>query len=508
MKKLGAFLRHRVVLTGLGIALQLAVLVLMTARFSQYFIPFYWAMVILSTAAVLWLISSPANNGYKIAWIVLILSFPVFGGVIYLVSQGNRFTPGIRRRLEEMEWTMDQTLRPDRQSRRVTEELGALAGGQARYLEEYGYCPAYPDTRCTYYPLGDDCLEPMLEALRNAKRYIFLEYFIITQGAFWDAVADVLEEKAKQGVDVRVIYDDLGCVALPDKYDQQLAQRGIQCLVFNRFVPVVSALMNNRDHRKICCVDGVVAFTGGINLADEYINQKVRFGHWKDSAVRLEGPGCWSLAVMFLSMWGFITNESVDPDPFRPADVPRFPDSGWVQPYTDCPWNDERVALTVYLNLINRAQRYLYIMTPYLVVDETVNTALISAAKAGVDVRIMTPHIPDKKTVFFLTRAHYEFLIRGGVKIYEYTPGFLHAKSFAVDDRFATVGSVNLDYRSLFLHFENGALLLDSPAVKDVKEDFLKTLEQCRPYTLADCQKVRWPVRVLRGLLRIFSPLV
>ncbi len=508
MKKLGSLLLHRVPLTALGILLQLAVLVLMMVRFSEYFIPFYWAVVLLSMVAVVWIISSEANNGYKIAWIVLILSFPVFGGVIYLLSRRDRFTPGNRRRLQDMERAMEETLAPDYHSDWVTQELGPVAGGQVQYLERYGYCPAYPDTKCTYYALGDDCLEPLLEALRGAERYIFLEFFIIAPGVFWDAVLDVLKEKARQGVDVRVIYDDLGCVSLPSHYDQELTGWGIQCRAFNRFIPVVSALMNNRDHRKICCVDGKVAFTGGVNLADEYINQKVRFGHWKDSAIRLEGPGCWSMAVMFLTLWGFIEKRQESLEPYRPKDVPTFPDSGWVQPYTDCPWNSERVAETVYLNLISKAQDYIYIMTPYLIIDENLNTALISAAKAGVDVRIMTPHIPDKKTVFLLTRAHYEPLIRGGVKIYEYTPGFLHAKSFAVDDRFATVGSVNLDYRSLFLHFENGALLLDSPAVQDVKSDFLTTLERCQPYTLADCQRVRWPTRVFRCLLRIFAPLL
>ena len=507
MKRLGALLTHRVALTAFGILLQLAVLVLMMVRFSEYFIPFYWAVVILSVLAVLWIISSDANNGYKIVWIVLIMSFPVFGGVIYLWSRGNRFTPDVRHRLEEMERTMETTLHADYAGDRVDLELGPVAGGQVKYLEEYGYCPAYPDTRCTYYSLGDYCLEPLLEALRGAERYIFLEYFIITQGVFWDAILDILKEKAAQGVDVRVIYDDLGCVALPRHYDQELAGYGIQCLAFNRFRPVVSAVMNNRDHRKICCVDGVVAFTGGLNLADEYINQRVRFGHWKDSVIRMEGPGCWSMAVMFLSLWGYVTKTRVDAEPFRPKDMPTFPGNGWVQPYTDCPWNDEPVARTVYLNLMGKAQDYLYIMTPYLIPDETIQTALIAAAKSGVDVRLMTPHIPDKKTVFLLTRAHYEPLIRGGVKIYEYTPGFLHSKCFVVDDRFATVGSVNLDYRSMFLHFENGALLLDNPAVKDVKEDFLKTLEQCTPYTLEDCQKVRWPVRVFRSFLRIFAPL-
>lgn len=509
MKKLGSILFHRVVLTALAILLQLGILAVMMISFSQYFIPFYWCSVILSVAAVLWVISSSSNGGYKIAWIVLIMAFPVFGGAIYLLSRGDRFTPGMRRRLQDMEKTMDRTLKGDYKADQVERKSGVTAGNQARYLERYAHCAAYGDTRCTYYPLGDDCFQPMLEALGRAERYIFIEYFIIAPGSFWGSVLDILKEKAAAGVDVRVIYDDMGCVyTLPNHYDKELEALGIQCVAFNRFIPVVSALMNNRDHRKICCVDGKVAFTGGINLADEYINQKLRFGHWKDNAIRMEGPAAWPMAVMFLTMWDLIVDRREDLDAFRPGEVPAFPDSGWIQPYTDCPWDGEPVGQTVYLNLINKAKRYVYIMTPYLIIDETMNTALVAAAKAGVDVRIITPHIPDKKIIFHVTRAHYEPLIRGGVKIYEYTPGFVHAKSFVVDDRYATVGSVNLDYRSLFLHFENGALMVDSPAVRDVKADFLKTLEQCQSYTLADCQRVRLPTRLLRSLLRIFAPLL
>lgn len=509
MKKLGSILSHRMMLTALAILLQLGILAVMMLSFSQYFIPFYWCSVILSVMAVLWVISSASNGGYKIAWIVLIMAFPVFGGVIYLLSRGNRFTPGMRRRLQDMEKAMDRALKEDYKADRVAEQSGITAGNQARYLERYAHCAAYGDTQCTYYSLGDDCFQPMLEALREARHYIFIEYFIIASGNFWDSVLEILKEKAAQGLDVRVIYDDMGCVyTLPNHYDKMLADQGIQCVAFNRFVPMVSALMNNRDHRKICCVDGKVAFTGGINLADEYINQKLRFGHWKDSAIRLEGPGAWPMAVMFLTMWDLCTKQREDIESFRPDAAPVFPGNGWIQPYTDCPWDGEPVGQTVYMNLISKAQSYVYIMTPYLIIDEIMNTALVSAAKSGVDVRIITPHIPDKKIIFQVTRAHYEPLIRGGVKIYEYTPGFVHAKSFAVDDRYATVGSVNLDYRSLFLHFENGALLMDNPAVADVKADFLKTLEQCRPYTLADCQRVRLPARILRSLLRIFAPLL
>lgn len=510
MKKLGSILTHRMVLTGLAIMLQLGVLAVAMTMFSQYFIPLYWCAMFVSLAAVLWIVSSSTtNSGYKIAWIILILSLPVLGGVLYLLSRGNRFTPTMRRSLRRMESSMEETLQEDHSCEAVTEQLGVVAGAQARYLEKYAHCPAYRDSRVTYYALGDACFQPMLEALRSAEHYIFLEYFIIQPGEFWGAVLDILKEKAAAGVDVRVIYDDIGCMfTLPSHYDRELRRYGIRCANFNRFIPVVSSVMNNRDHRKIMAVDGKVAFTGGVNLADEYINRRERFGHWKDSAIRIEGPAAWSMSVMFLTMWAFITKQGEYIEEFRPASVPLFPDRGWIQPYTDCPWDDEPVGETVYLNLFNRAKEYIYITTPYLIIDEVMNTALVNAAKAGVDVRIITPHIPDKKTVFQMTRAHYEPLIRGGVKIYEYVPGFVHGKNVAVDDRYGTVGSVNLDYRSLFLHFENGALLMNDPAVMDIKKDFLKTLEQCQQWTLEDCRNVPWPQRLVRSILRIFSPLL
>lgn len=508
MKKLGSILFHRLVLTALAILLQLGVLAVMMVFFSQYFIPFYWCSVLLSIAVLLWILSSSSNGGFKIAWIILILTLPLLGGALYVLSRADT-RPGTRRRLQVMERAMENALREDYRAERVTEELGMTAGSQAQYLEKFAHCPAYTDTRCTYYPLGDDCFQPMLEALRGAEKYIFIEYFIIHPGQFWDAILEVLKEKAAAGVDVRVMYDDIGCMyTLPGHYHQELISYGIQCVPFNRFVPVVSSRMNNRDHRKIMAVDGKIAFAGGINLADEYLNRRERFGHWKDTVIRVEGPGAWSMTVMFLTLWGFAAEARDVIEAFRPEDVPRFPGNGWVQPYTDCPWDGEPVGETVYLNLIAKAQKYVYITTPYLITHEALTTALIAAAKSGVDVRIMTPHIPDKKLVFQMTRAHYEPLIRGGVKIYEYTPGFVHGKNFVVDDRYGTVGSANLDYRSLFLQFENGVALMDNPAVADIKRDFLETQEKCRQYTLEDCQQVGIFLRLIRSLLRVFAPLL
>ena len=389
---------------------------------------------------------------------------------------------------------------------------GRDAVTQAAYLERFAHCPVYQNTAAEYFGLGDDLFPRMLEELRRAERYIFLEYFIIEEGVFWDAILAVLEEKAAAGVDVRVIYDDVGCLfKLPMHYNRTLEAKGIRCCVFNRFIPVLSIRLNNRDHRKLCIIDGHTGFTGGVNLADEYINVKSRFGHWKDSAILLQGDAVWSMTVMFLTLWEYIRGADEDYEQYRPAVRP----GGWgqgagscVQPYTDNPLDNEPVGETVYLNLISKAERYVYLTTPYLIVSDSVNTALCNAAKSGVDVRILTPHIPDKKLVFEITRSHYAALLEAGVRIFEYTPGFLHAKNVAVDDRYGMVGSVNLDYRSMFLHFEDGVWLCRDPAVLDIKRDFLATQAKSMEITLKQCQDQPWPRRLLRAVLRVFAPLL
>jgi cardiolipin synthase len=349
----------------------------------------------------------------------------------------------------------------------------------------------------------------MLEELEKAERYIFLEYFIVEPGQFWDSILAILERKAAQGLDVRVIYDDMGCMfKLPRDYNEILAAKGIQCQVFNRFVPVMSLRLNNRDHRKLMIIDGKVGFTGGLNLADEYINQKSPFGHWKDSAILLDGDAVWSMTVMFLSMWDNCAHTDEDFSRFRPSPAPVRPWTGYVQPYTDTPLVQETIGQAVYLNMISKAKQYVYITTPYLVIDVATNTALCNAAKSGVDVRIITPHIPDKRYVFEVTRAHYPSLLDAGVKIYEYTPGFIHAKNFVVDDCFATVGTVNLDYRSLFLHFEDGVWLCEAPCIRDIRRDFEQTLEVSEPVTLRSFKHLNILLQLYRSILRVFAPLM
>jgi len=499
---------HRSVFVALALLAQVATLLVMVLAFSEYIQPFYWCCILISIAAALAIVSSRMEPGYKIAWLLVILPFPVFGGIFYLLIGGGHIPKRTQKRMQGILEKTAQTLEEDFKADDLL-PLGGDAAGQAHYLEHHAACPAYTNTETDYFPLGDLAFPQMLEELKKARRYIFLEYFIIRPGTFWDSILAVLEEKAAQGVEVRVIYDDMGCMfTLPRDYDQQLAAKGIQCRVFNRFVPVMTLRLNNRDHRKLMIVDGKVGFTGGINLADEYINQRERFGHWKDSVILLEGDAVWSMTVMFLTMWDHCCGWDEDFDRFRPPAAPVRPWTGYVQPYTDTPLDRETVSQAVYLNMISKAKNYIYITTPYLVIDVATNTALCNAAKSGVDVRIITPHIPDKRYVFEVTRAHYPPLLDAGVQIYEYTPGFIHAKNFVVDDRFATVGTVNLDYRSLFLHFENGVWLCEAPCIRDIRRDFEKTLEVSESISLRRFKHLNILLQLYRNILRVFAPLM
>lgn len=510
MKKILYFLFHRSVQVGVAIIAQVLVLMIMVGVFSEHVVNFYWCCIFMSVVATLAVLGSRSEPSYKIVWLVVILPFPVLGGIFYLLFGGGRVSKRGQRKMQGMVERASAALRGDFKSDTLLPH-GEEAASQARYLERFAGCPVYGNTSTEYFPLGDLAYVRMLQELKKAKHYIFLEYFIIQEGLMWNSILDVLEERAAAGVDVRVIYDDIGSLfTLPGEYPEQLAARGIQCRVFNRFVPVVSLRLNNRDHRKMMIVDGKVAFTGGINLADEYINRRERYGHWKDSAIMLKGEAVWSMVVMFLSMWDFCCGWEEDYHPFRPqlgAPVDGE-DLGYVQPYTDTPMDNEAVGQTVYLNMIARAKKYIYITTPYLIVDVATNTALCNAAKAGVDVRIITPHIPDKRSVFEVTRAHYPPLLEAGVKIYEYTPGFIHAKNFVVDDRFATVGTVNLDYRSLFLHFENGVWLCDTPCIQDIRRDFEETLKVSEFITLRRSRHLSPLLQLYRSVLRVFAPLM
>lgn len=508
MKKLVYILFHRSMLVVLALLAQLFVIVLFLLTFSVTIELFYWICIVISMLSTLWILSTPGDPAYKIAWLILILPFPIFGGVFYLLVGGTRVSTHTQQKMKWIAMKSVDTLLPDFKGDDL-QMLGEEIAGQARYLEEKAQSPLYTNTAAEYFGEGETAFAQILVELEKAERYIFLEFFIIEDGVMWGSILEVLERKAALGVEVRVLYDDIGCMfTLPRDYAKQLKERGIQCRVFNRFVPVMSIRLNNRDHRKLLIVDGRVGFTGGINLADEYINVKPRFGHWKDSTIMLEGDAVWSMTVMFLSMWDYTCGWDEDFNGFRPPISEVRPWTGFVQPYTDTPLDHEIVSQSVYLNMITRARKYIYITTPYLIIDVTTNAALCNAAKMGIDVRLIVPHIPDKKYVFQVTKAHYPPLLEAGVKIYEYTPGFIHAKNFVVDGKYATVGTVNLDYRSLFLHFEDGVLLYEAPCIADITKDFLETQEVSEAVSLTNSRRLDIITHVYRSVLRIFAPLM
>lgn len=444
---------------------------------------------------------------FKISWMILFMLMPVQSGLLYLLWGNKRPVFGLRRRLERAGQAMDPTRRPDPAAEEQLEKADPRAAMTAKYLHDYAPAPVCSGTAVKYYPDGQSMFADMLPALRSAEHSIYVESFIIGMGEMWGQIHEILRQKAAAGLDVRVIYDDAGCLSLlPHNYAEILQADGIRAFSFNRCVPVLNLVMNNRDHRKIMVIDGKIGFTGGVNLADEYINKLKRFGYWKDSGVRLEGPGATSLAGIFLTFWkAKYPDEEIDPARDLPEVKPQETDC-LVQPFADSPVDREAVAKNTYLELINQAQKRLYICTPYLILDNDLLSCLRLAAKRGVDVRIYTPGVPDKPTIYQLTRSYFPHLLRAGVKIYSYTPGFLHAKTWLMDDRIAAVGTVNLDYRSLYLHFENSVLIYGGAVLDDVRRDLAEIERESTAVTLADCRTGFFGT-MYSAVLRLVAPL-
>ena len=444
---------------------------------------------------------------FKISWMILFMLMPVQSGLLYLLWGNKRPVFGLRRRLERAGQAMDPTRRPDPAAEEQLEKADPRAAMTAKYLHDYAPAPVCSGTAVKYYPDGQSMFADMLPALRSAEHSIYVESFIIGMGEMWGQIHEILRQKAAAGLDVRVIYDDAGCLSLlPHNYAEILQADGIRAFSFNRCVPVLNLVMNNRDHRKIMVIDGKIGFTGGVNLADEYIKKLKRFGYWKDSGVRLEGPGATSLAGIFLTFWkAKYPDEEIDPARDLPEVKPQETDC-LVQPFADSPVDREAVAKNTYLELINQAQKRLYICTPYLILDNDLLSCLRLAAKRGVDVRIYTPGVPDKPTIYQLTRSYFPHLLRAGVKIYSYTPGFLHAKTWLMDDRIAAVGTVNLDYRSLYLHFENSVLIYGGAVLDDVRRDLAEIERESAAVTLADCRTGFFGT-MYSAVLRLVAPL-
>ena len=496
--------RQRFLLVSASILLQAGVFAVMLTAFSRYFVYFYWLCVLVSLLVALYISTRKTKLAYKMAWIIPILVVPIIGGIMYIILGGAR-RPKFQK--DESSRILRQYLAPPADPL-VPLRWGPDCAQQIRYLENAALCPAYEGTETRYFPSGEDFFPVLLEELEKAERYIFLEYFLIGGGQLWSAVLDVLIRKAQAGVDVRVMYDGVGSAAsLPNDYPSALDSVGIRCRPFQPFRPVLSIHQNNRDHRKLLIIDGISGAVGGMNLGDEYINRKERFGYWKDNALLLRGPAVWSLTVFFLTMWDE-AGVQPDYDRFRPdAYPPANGADGLVVPYADTPFPGDTVCADLHLQMITKAKRYVYLTTPYLIIDETMTAALCTAARSGVDVRLMTPHIPDKKVVFAVTRSNYPVLLEAGVRIFEFTPGFLHSKVTVADDLYASVGSCNLDYRSFYLQFENGVWMCGGTSVTDVRDDFLQTMERCREVELTDCRRLSPFVRLRNTLYRLFSPL-
>ena len=473
-------------------------------------LPFFSVITVaITVGGVIYLFNSGMDSSAKLTWMFIIALLPITGAALLAFTQTNLGHRAIRRRAAEM---IGQTFDAIPQPEGVLEKLAGDASGTDdldAYLNRSGCFPVFDDTEVTYFPLGEDKFAAMLEELKKAEKFIFMEYFIIDEGFMWGSILQILEEKARAGVDVRVMYDGmLEISTLPSNYCKLLGERGIRAKAFAPIRPVVSSHYNYRDHRKILVIDGKVAFNGGVNLADEYINRIDRFGHWKDTAVMLKGGAARSFALMFLQMWN-ITEEKPQFEPWLvdTGYVPEHP-SGFVIPYGDCPLDDDKVGETVYMDILNRATDYVHIMTPYLILDGELETAIKYAAERGVDVKLILPGVPDKKLAYALAKSHYWRLIKAGVRIYEYTPGFVHAKVFVSDDKKAVVGTINLDYRSLYHHFECATYMYRTACIPDIERDFQQTLAKCREVTPDVIRDEKLSYKLMGGLLQFIAPLM
>lgn len=488
--------------------LQIAIMVSLLRRFQAYAVHYYNLASFLSLALVIWLLNSDTDPNAKITWLVLVLLAPVPGLLLYLYVRNDVGHRALRDRMRQINKASLRAIPPTAADEALPQARPEDAG-LARYLRAVGGFPAYDATAARYFPLGEDFLPALLADLEQAEKYIYLEYFIIENGAMWDAVEAVLARKAKAGVEVRVLYDGT-CefTKLPHSFPQYLRTLGIQCRIFAQVRPFVSTHYNYRDHRKIAVIDGRVAYTGGVNLADEYINRIHPFGHWKDTALRLEGEAVRTLLMLFLQMWQ-VEERQFTLEPHLSQVIPSAANgAGWVIPYGDCPLDDQPVGEWVYTHILNQARRYVHIMTPYLILGHELESALKFTARRGVEVSILLPGIPDKKIPYALAKCHYRALAEAGVRIYEYTPGFVHAKCFVSDDCRAVVGTVNLDYRSLSHHFECGVFLLDAPCIADIEADFQQTLTRS---TRVSAQKAAHPGlkwKLLGMVLKAFAPLL
>lgn len=524
-KKASRLIFGRTAVVILSLIVQAVTLVAAVFWLSEYSTLIYIAFVLLGAVTVIHILNEESNASFKMAWMIPVLVIPVFGTLVYLYVNMQLGTKLMNSRLGKMEEQTAQYVKQSENTLAALDDSSAGEKGLAQYLYNVGRFPVYRDNELEFFPLGEDKFEEMLRQLRRARKFIFMEYFIVTESEMWNTVLAVLREKVAEGVEVRFMYDGMcSLMLLPYGYYKELETMGIQSRPFSQIKPVLSTYQNNRDHRKILIIDGETAFTGGINLADEYINRIVRFGHWKDTAVMIKGEAVKSFTYMFLKMWHVAGRRDQIPETDLknyifdiPADrVLSEPDlkntrlhgGGYVIPYCDSPFDSEQVGKRVYIDILNRAKKYVHIMTPYLILDDETIAALRYCAARGVETVVIMPHIPDKVYAYLLARTYYKELLQHGVHIYEYTPGFVHAKEFISDDVRATVGTINLDFRSLYLHFECGAYIYENPVVAEIEADFAATLRRCEKITEESCRQYSKFKLLIGKVLRLFAPLM
>ncbi len=558
MKRYQNLLFGRALPAGLLIALQVTWIVTGVFNLVEYFPVLTQIMRILAIVFVIVLLNDRSEQTeYKVIWIVVVLVFPIFGAPFYYLFGNRKPGRGFKRRLDAADVKYHLSYFQDRRTRDAFLQKDVRGAGTSEYIFNEQFFPVHQNTELTYFSSGEALLEGMMEAIRSAEHFIFLEYFTIEVGDVWEPMLNLLIEKAEAGVEVCLLYDDFGCAQyLPRNYHKELNQisPNFKCQKYNRMVPIFSVFMNNRDHRKIMIVDGHTGFTGGMNLSDRYVNINCPYGRWKDAGLRMVGDAVWNLTLMFLEMWesvdikAFRRNEKrakllhrldrklehnrhtrrteeklteLDEDekevfmgmindlkdymPHRYREKVRS--TGFVQPFGDEPFDDVPLSERVYLELINQAKRRLYIFTPYLIMSDELTHSLCIAARRGVDVRIVVPGTPDKKMVYRLTRASFPYLKKSGVRIYTYTPGFLHSKCMLCDNEKAVVGTVNLDYRSLFLHFEDAVYFSDAHAASRLYLDFRETFKVSHEVTAEDMKR-SVPGQILDSVLRIFAPML
>lgn len=499
----------RLMFAALGFVIQVVWIIMLCLKLNDYSAAISLGSSVLALCVAFYIYGKDMNAGFKLPWIIAILAFPVLGLCLYFLFGRPGATKHMRQHFEKIDADLEGTLVQDENVLKNLEETDFAVANQARYLWKCAGYPAWQNTDVEFHKTAEEGLEAQKRELRKAKKFIFMEYHAIEESSAFLELKEILVQKAKEGVEVRVFYDDVGSFVFINKdFIKRMEAVGIQCRVFNPMHPFLNIFMNNRDHRKITVIDGKVGFTGGYNLAEEYFNRTHPYGYWKDTGIMLTGDAVRNLTVMFLEMWNAVRKTDMDYDKYLPKVEYTAKEQGFVQPYADSPLDHETTGENVYMNLIKNAKHEIFFTTPYLIITDEMSRELRMAARRGVDVRIVTPGIPDKKMVYQMTRSYYSELARNGVRIYEYTPGFIHAKQCVCDGESATVGTINMDYRSLYLHFENGVLMYHYDAVAEIRKDFEDIFAASTEVTEKYNGRKSVLARMGRGVLRLFSPLV